>query len=45
MKTNLNKGNILRVITGDDHVIDIEEEKSLPTRRSVNKQCGIMSAG
>jgi hypothetical protein len=43
-KTGLNKGNMLRVITSDDHVINIEEEKSPPTRRSVNKQCGIMSA-
>jgi hypothetical protein len=44
-KTGLNKGNVLRVIAGDDHVIHIEEEKSLPMRRSVNKQRGIMSAG
>jgi hypothetical protein len=44
-KMGLNKGNVLRVIANDDHVINIEEEKSSPTRRSVNKQCGIMSAG
>jgi hypothetical protein len=44
-KTGLNKGNILRIITGDDHIINIEEEKGPPSRRSVNKQCGIMLAG
>jgi hypothetical protein len=43
-KTGLNKGNILRVITGDDHVINIEEKKSASMRRSVNKERGIMSA-
>jgi hypothetical protein len=43
-KTGLNKGNILRVIAGDDHVITIDEEKSASTRRSVNKQHTIMSA-
>jgi hypothetical protein len=37
MKTGLNKGNILRVITSDDHVINIEEKKSASTRRNVNK--------
>jgi hypothetical protein len=42
MKTSLNKGNILRVITGDDYVINTEEEKSPPLRRRVNKQRGIM---
>jgi hypothetical protein len=41
-KMRLNKGNILKVIAGDDHVINIEEEKSSSTR-SVNKQGGIMS--
>jgi hypothetical protein len=41
-KTGLNKGNILRVITGDDHVINIKD-KSAFMRRSVNKQCRIMS--
>jgi hypothetical protein len=44
-KTGLNKGNILRIIAGDDHIINIEEEKSPSSRRSVNKQRGIMSAG
>jgi hypothetical protein len=45
MKTGLNKGNILRVITGDDHVINIEEEESPPSRRSLNKQHRIMGVG
>jgi hypothetical protein len=44
-KAGLNKGNILRVIAGDDHVINIEEEKSATTRRSVDKQRMIMSIG
>jgi hypothetical protein len=43
-KTGLNKGNILRVITRDDHIVNIEEKKSASTRRSVNKQRRIMSA-
>jgi hypothetical protein len=42
-KTGLNKSNILRVIASDD-VINIEKEKSSPTRRRVNKQRGIMRA-
>jgi hypothetical protein len=36
-KMGLDKGNILRVITDDNHVIDIEEEKGTHARRSVNK--------
>jgi hypothetical protein len=44
-KAGLNKGNILRVIAGDDHVFNIEEEKSATTRRSVDKQRRIMSTG
>jgi hypothetical protein len=44
MKTGLNKGNILRIITSDDHIINIEEKKSASTRRNVNKQRRIMSA-
>jgi hypothetical protein len=43
-KTGLNKSNILRIIAGDYHIINIEEEKSPSLRRSVNKQRGIMSA-
>src|SRR3954469_5269050 len=41
-KTSLNKGDILRIITGNDHIINIEK-KSAFTRRSVNKQCWIMN--
>jgi hypothetical protein len=36
-KTGLNKGNILRIITGDDHIINIEDKKGPSLRRSVNK--------
>jgi hypothetical protein len=36
-KTVLNKGNILIIIAGDDHIINIEEEKGPSSRRSVNK--------
>jgi hypothetical protein len=42
---SLNKGNILRIITSNDHIINIEKEKSASTRRSVNKQRWIMSTG
>jgi hypothetical protein len=45
VKTGLNKGNILRIIAGNDHIINTEEEKGPSSRRSVNKQHGIMSAG
>jgi hypothetical protein len=31
-KMSLNKGNILRVITSDDHVVHIKKEKSPTTR-------------
>jgi hypothetical protein len=37
-KTSLNKGNILRIITSNDHIINTEKENSASTRRSVNKQ-------
>src|SRR4051812_1123767 len=36
-KTSLHKGNVIRVVTSDDHVINIEKEKSPTTRRRVNK--------
>jgi hypothetical protein len=39
-QAGLNKGNVLRVVASDDHVIDIEKKKSSPARRGVNKQCG-----
>jgi hypothetical protein len=32
IKTCLNKGNILRVITSDDHIIHVKKEKSLTMR-------------
>jgi hypothetical protein len=36
-KTGLNEGNILKIIAGDDHIINIEEEKGPSSRISVNK--------
>jgi hypothetical protein len=42
-KMSLNKGNILRIITSNNHIINIEKEKSASTRRSVNEQRWIMS--
>src|SRR3954467_3820998 len=42
-KTSLNKGDILRIITSNDHIISIEKKKSASTRRSVSKQRWIMS--
>jgi hypothetical protein len=44
-KTNLNKGNVLRVITSDDHVIHIKKEKSPTTRWHVDKKRRIISTG
>ncbi|KAK1678602.1 hypothetical protein QYE76_039450 [Lolium multiflorum] len=41
-KTSLDEGNILRIITSNDHIINIEKKKSTSTRRSVNEKCGIM---
>src|SRR3954471_4391220 len=41
-KTSLNKGDILRIITSNDHIINIKKKKSASTR-SVNKQRWIMS--
>jgi hypothetical protein len=43
-KMSLNKGNVLRVITSDDHVINIKQEKSPITRWHVNEESWIMSA-
>jgi hypothetical protein len=31
-KMSLNKDNVLRIITGDDHVVNIKKEKSPTTR-------------
>src|SRR3954452_9611744 len=42
-KTSLNKGNILRIITSNDHIINIEKKKSASMRRSVNKQRWVVS--
>jgi hypothetical protein len=42
-KTSLNKSNVLRVITNDDHVIHIKKEKSPTTRWHVNKESQIIS--
>jgi hypothetical protein len=44
MKMGLNKGNILGIITSDDHIVNIEEKKSASTRRNMNKKRRIMSA-
>jgi hypothetical protein len=44
-KTSLNKCNILRVITGDDHVIHVKKEKNPTMRWLVDKKSRIMSAG
>ena len=41
----LHKVNELRVITGDDHVINIEKKKCAATRRSVNKEGMIVITG
>jgi hypothetical protein len=43
-KMSLNKGNVLRVITSDDHVIDVKKEKSPTTRWHVDEESRIMSA-
>jgi hypothetical protein len=44
-KTSLNKGNVLRIITSDDHVVHIKGEKSPTTRWHVDKKSQNMSAG
>jgi hypothetical protein len=38
----LHKCNVLRVVTRDDHVIDIEKKKCVTTRRGVNKKSRIV---
>jgi hypothetical protein len=43
-KMGLNKGNILRIITSDDHVIHVKKKKSPTTRWHMNKESQIMSA-
>jgi hypothetical protein len=44
-KTSLDKSNILRVITSDDHVVHVKKEKGPITRWHVDKKSRIMSAG
>jgi hypothetical protein len=43
-KISLNKGNILRVISSDDHVVHVKKKKSLTMRWHVDKKSRIMSA-
>jgi hypothetical protein len=43
-KSSLNKGNILRVVASDYHIINIEKKKSPPARRDVNGQQEIIRA-
>jgi hypothetical protein len=40
---SLNKGNVLRVITSDDHIVHVKKEKSPTMRWHVNKESRIMS--
>jgi hypothetical protein len=42
-KTSLNKGNVLMVITSDDHVIYVKKEKSPTMRWHMDKKSWIMS--
>ncbi|KAG2540833.1 hypothetical protein PVAP13_9NG584114 [Panicum virgatum] len=44
-EAHLHKINELRVITGDDHVINIEKKKRAATRRSVDKEGRIVITG
>jgi hypothetical protein len=44
-KMSLNRGNVLWVITCDDHVIHIKKEKSSITRWHVDEKSQIMSTG
>jgi hypothetical protein len=43
-KTSIDKSNILRVITSDDHVVHVKKEKGPTTRWHVDKESQIMSA-
>jgi hypothetical protein len=43
-KTSIDKSNILRVITSDDHVVHVKKEKSPTTRWHMDKESQIMSA-
>jgi hypothetical protein len=42
IEMDFDKGNVLRAVTSDDHVIDIEKKKSLTMRRCVEKERMIM---
>jgi hypothetical protein len=44
-KMSLDKSNILRVITSNDHVVHVKKKKSPTTRWLVDKESRIMSAG
>jgi hypothetical protein len=44
-ETLLHKCNVLRIVTRDDHVIDIEKKKGATTRRSVDKKSRIVVTG
>jgi hypothetical protein len=44
IETSLNKGNILRIIPRDEHIIHIEKNKSTTTGGSVNEKSKIMLA-
>jgi hypothetical protein len=44
-KMGLNKGNVLKVITSDDHIIYVKKEKSPTIRWHVDKESPIMSVG
>jgi hypothetical protein len=37
-ETGLNKRNVFKVVTSDDHVIDMEQKKGSITRGGVDKQ-------
>jgi hypothetical protein len=44
-KTHLNKGNILRIIPCDEHIIDVKKNKGASTGGSVNEKSRIMLTG
>jgi len=44
-ETLLHKVNELRIITSNDHVINIEKKECTPTGRSVNKESWVMITG
>jgi hypothetical protein len=44
-KTHLNKGNILRIIPCDEHIIDVKKNKGASTGGSVNEKSSLMLTG